>query len=126
LFTSGVESSLPYAALRAKFNSSVEISLGRNGEEMVKKIYVGNLPFSATENEIRDLFAQQGTVESVKLITDRETGRARGFGFVEMDDAGAAAAIQSLNGTDLGGRRLVVNEARDREGGGGGGRDRRF
>ena len=95
---------------------------------MVKKIYVGNLPFSATENEIRDLFAQQGTVESVKLITDRETGRARGFGFVEMDDEGAAAAIQSLNGADLGGRRLVVNEARDREGGGGGGggvRDRR-
>lgn len=88
---------------------------------MVKKIYVGNLPFSASEEEIREKFAQHGTVHSVKLITDRDTGRARGFGFVEMDDQAAAAAIQQLNGTELGGRRLVVNEARERESG----RDRR-
>lgn len=82
---------------------------------MVKKIYVGNLPFTSTEEEVRELFEQQGTVQSVKLITDRDTGRPRGFGFVEMDDDAAAAAIQALNGTELGGRRLVVNEARDRD-----------
>ena len=88
---------------------------------MVKKIYVGNLPFTSTEEEVRELFEQQGAVQSVKLITDRDTGRPRGFGFVEMDDDAAAAAIQALNGTELGGRRLVVNEARDRDSG----RDRR-
>jgi RNA recognition motif-containing protein len=82
---------------------------------VVKKIYVGNLPFTSTEEEVRELFEQQGTVQSVKLITDRDTGRPRGFGFVEMDDDAAAAAIQALNGTELGGRRLVVNEARDRD-----------
>lgn len=82
---------------------------------MVKKIYVGNLPFTSTEEEVRELFEQHGTVDSVKLITDRDTGRPRGFGFIEMDDDAAAAAIQTLNGTELGGRRLVVNEARDRD-----------
>jgi RNA recognition motif-containing protein len=85
------------------------------------KIYVGNLPFSATESEIRDLFAQHGTVESVSLITDRDTGRPRGFGFVEMARADASQAIQNLNGKDLGGRPLRVNEAQERTGGGGGG-----
>lgn len=84
---------------------------------MVKKIYVGNLPFTSTEEEVRELFEQHGTVDSVKLITDRDTGRPRGFGFVEMDDDAAAAAIQTLNGQELGGRRLVVNEARDRDSG---------
>ena len=83
------------------------------------KIYVGNLPFSATESEIRDLFAQHGTVESVSLITDRDTGRPRGFGFVEMSRADASRAIQNLNGKDLGGRPLRVNEAQERSGGGG-------
>ena len=87
------------------------------------KIYVGNLPFTATDAEIRTLFAEHGTVESVSLPTDRETGRPRGFGFVEMNRADASRAIQNLNGKDLGGRALRVNEAQDkpRSGGGGGG-----
>ena len=91
---------------------------------MSKKLYVGNLSFSSTENDIRDHFSAYGEVLSVNLITDRETGRLRGFGFVEMDDAGAAAAIQNLDGKELGGRSLKVNEAQDkpRSGGGGGGR----
>lgn len=89
---------------------------------MSKKIYVGNLPFSATEDEVRSLFGQHGTVESVALINDRETGRPRGFGFVEMDTEGADAAIRALDGSDMGGRNLKVNEARPRTGGGGGGR----
>jgi RNA recognition motif-containing protein len=88
----------------------------------MKKIYVGNLPFSATEDELRDLFSQHGSVESVSLINDRETGRPRGFGFVEMPDEAAQAAIRALDGTDMGGRTLRINEARPRtEGGGGGG-----
>lgn len=78
-------------------------------------IYVGNLPWSATEEEVHDLFAPHGTVESVRLITDRDTGRARGFGFVEMDDEGAAAAIGALDGTEMGGRALKINEAKPRE-----------
>jgi RNA recognition motif-containing protein len=89
------------------------------------KIYVGNLPFSATESEIRDLFAQHGTVDSVALPTDRETGRPRGFGFVEMPQADAQKAMEALNGFNMGGRPLRVNEAQDRPrtgGGGGGGR----
>ena len=85
------------------------------------KIYVGNLPFSATDAEVRELFSQHGTVESVSLITDRDTGRPRGFGFVEMSRADASRAIQNLNGKDLGGRPLRVNEAQERGGGGGGG-----
>lgn len=84
------------------------------------KIYVGNLPFSATDAEIRNLFGQHGTVESVTLPTDRETGRPRGFGFVEMSQADAARAIQALNGQELGGRQLRVNEAQDKPRGGGG------
>jgi len=88
----------------------------------MKKIYVGNLPYSATEDEIRSTFGEHGTVESVSLVSDRETGRPRGFGFVEMDDDGATAAIGALDGKDMGGRSLRVNEARPRrEGGGGGG-----
>jgi RNA recognition motif-containing protein len=82
---------------------------------MVKNIYVGNLPFSATEEEVRELFGQYGNVESVKLISDRETGRPRGFGFVEMDSDGADSAIEALNGFELGGRSLRVNEAKPRE-----------
>jgi cold-inducible RNA-binding protein len=85
------------------------------------KIYVGNLPFSATEEAVRALFSQHGTVESVSLINDRETGRPRGFGFVEMSRADAQKAIQSLNGYDMGGRPLKVNEAQDKPRGGGGG-----
>ena len=85
------------------------------------KIYVGNLPFSASETEIRELFSQHGSVESVSVIMDRETGRPRGFGFVEMPREHAARAIQNLNGKDMGGRPLRVNEAQERTGGGGGG-----
>lgn len=95
---------------------------------LMSKIYVGNLPFSADENAVRDLFAQHGTVDSVALIMDRDTGRPRGFGFVEMPRADAARAIQNLNGQDMGGRALKVNEAQDkpRGGGGGGGGQRRW
>jgi RNA recognition motif-containing protein len=93
----------------------------KRGLKLVKKIYVGNLPFSATENEVRELFATHGVVHDVSLLTDRETGRPRGFGFVEMDDQAADAAISALDGTDFGGRNLRVNEAQERRGGGGGG-----
>jgi len=78
------------------------------------KIYVGNMPFSMTESEIRELFGQYGTVESVSLITDRDTGRPRGFGFVEMARADATRAIQNLNGKTVGGRPLRVNESQER------------
>lgn len=81
---------------------------------MPKKIYVGNLPFSATQDEVRDLFSSYGDVLSVNLITDRETGRPRGFGFVEMED-GADEAIEALHQSDMDGRSLNVNEARPRE-----------
>jgi RNA recognition motif-containing protein len=80
---------------------------------MSTSIYVGNLPFTATEEEIHSLFSAYGTVESVKLITDRETGRKRGFGFVEMAH-GASEAIAALHQKDLGGRRLTVNPAKPR------------
>lgn len=95
---------------------------------MSKKIYVGNLPFSASDEEVRSLFAAYGDVESVSLITDRDTGRPRGFGFVEMS-SGADEAIKALNNKDMDGRSLNVNEARPRNdgprhGGGGGGGNR--
>lgn len=77
-------------------------------------IYVGNLPFSATEQDVRALFEAHGAVDTVKLINDRETGRPRGFGFVEMADADAQAAIQAVNGKEMGGRALRVNEAQER------------
>ena len=87
------------------------------------KIYVGNCPFDVTEENLRELFATYGDVESVSVITDRDTGRPRGFAFVEMPDGSAAqAAIEGLNGTELGGRSLNVNEARPKRDGGGGGR----
>ena len=94
---------------------------------MSKKIYVGNLPFTASESDVRELFEAHGTVDSVSLIEDRDTGRPRGFAFVEMTDSSAAdAAIQGLNGTDMGGRTLNVNEARPRRDGGGGGGGKRW
>jgi RNA recognition motif-containing protein len=77
-------------------------------------IYVGNLPFNATEQDVRALFERHGTVESVKLVNDRETGRPRGFGFVDMPQNEAQAAIQALNGQDMGGRPLRINEAQER------------
>lgn len=113
---------------------------------MAKRIYVGGLPYSATEDELQDLFARSGTVTSATVVTDKYTGQAKGFGFVEMStDEEANAAINALNGTTMGGRTLTVNEAKPREdrprtgggggyggsgggggygGGGGGGRDR--
>ena len=78
---------------------------------MTKSLYVGNLPWSATEDQVRNLFSQYGTVNSVNLVSDRETGRARGFGFVEMAAADAPAAIQALDGSTMDGRSLKVNEA---------------
>ncbi len=109
---------------------------------MGRKLYVGNLPYSATESSVTEKFAESGTVESCKLISDRDTGRSKGFGFVEMaTDAEAQAAIESLDGTDYDGRPMKVNEARPQQkrsgggyggggrggygGGGGGGRNRR-
>ena len=87
---------------------------------MAQKIYVGNLPFDTSESAVERLFGTYGEVVSVALPTDRETGRPRGFGFVEMSSADAAKAIAGLNGTDFGGRALNVNEAKPREAGGGG------
>ena len=97
---------------------------------MSVRLYVGNLPFSATEQDLEELFSQSGQVDSANVVTDRDTGRSRGFGFVEMETQEAAdAAIQALNGYELSGRALTVNEARPKENrsprggfGGGGGR----
>jgi cold-inducible RNA-binding protein len=99
---------------------------------MGKKLYVGNLPFNANDESLQQIFAQAGTVNSAKIITDRDTGRSKGFGFVEMSsDQEAADAIQRFNGADYGGRAMTVAEARPmaprEEGGGfgrGGGRER--
>ena len=93
---------------------------------MGNRLYVGNLPFSASEDAIRDLFAQDGRgVTEVKMITDRDTGRPRGFGFVEMQNTeDASSAVTALNGVTMDGRPLTVNEARERSSGGGGGYDR--
>jgi RNA recognition motif-containing protein len=86
------------------------------------KIFVGNLPFSVDESKLRELFAPYGEVDSAAVVTDRETGRPRGFGFVEMADADARKAIQGLSNHEMDGRTLNVNEARPREGGSRGGR----
>ena len=96
---------------------------------MGRKLFVGNLPFTTGESELQDLFGQAGAIESVRVMRDNATGRARGFAFVEMQtEEDAQTAIQKFNGTDLGGRALVVNEARPKPefagAGGGGGRDR--
>jgi RNA recognition motif-containing protein len=84
---------------------------------MAKKIYIGNLSFNSTESEIRSLFEQYGTVHTIDLITDRESGRFRGFGFIEMDEDKANTAISELDGKEVGGRNLRVNEAREKPGG---------
>ena len=86
------------------------------------KLYVGNLPFTVTEEAVRNLFAPHGTVEKISLINDRETGRPRGFGFVEMSNSDASRAMQALNGKELEGRALKINEAQDRPRNGGGSR----
>jgi RNA recognition motif-containing protein len=106
--------------------SFTQISCPSNPDKelTMKKLFVGNLSFGATEDSIRSLFETHGTVQSVSLITDRDTGRSKGFGFVEMaNDAEAAKAIAAVNGKEIDGRALTVNEARpktDRPGGGGG------
>jgi RNA recognition motif-containing protein len=89
---------------------------------MGRKLYVGNLPYSATEASLREASSASGTVETVSLITDRDTGQSKGFGFVEMStDAEAQAATQALNGTSLDGRQIKVSEAKPKTSGGGGG-----
>ncbi len=93
----------------------------------MKKIYVGNLSWSSTEEDLRELFGQHGEVHSAAVVMDRDTGRSRGFGFIEMDEADANKAIKELDGREVGGRALRVNEAQQKErggGGGGGGRGR--
>lgn len=111
------------------------LSQGARGEHesdgMSKKLYVGNLPFSTTDDDLEQLFSQHGNVVSARVITDRDTGRSRGFGFVEMDSAAADDAARALDGSDFGGRTLRVNEARERGGrddrrGGGRGAPRRY
>ena len=112
----------PEAGLPASFHISREYLT-------VTKLYVGNLPFTATEDAVRALFTPHGTVEKISLITDRDTGRPRGFGFVEMSNADASRAMQELNGKDFEGRALRVSEAQEREQSGGsrgGGRPRRY
>jgi cold-inducible RNA-binding protein len=97
--------------------------LSTRKEKTLKNIFVGNLDFGATEDTVRSLFEAYGTVERVSLMTDRETGRSRGFAFVEMTDTEEAdRAITALNGANVGGRALNVNEARPKPAGGGGGR----
>ena len=89
---------------------------------MAKKLYVGNLPYEATEDELKNIFGQAGAVETANIITDKFSGRSKGFGFVEMGtDQEASAAIEALNGQEHGGRALTVNEAKPRENRGGGG-----
>jgi len=80
----------------------------------MKSIYVGNLPFSASEDELRTMFASYGNVQSVKIVTDRDTGKPRGFAFVQMDADRAGTAVQELNGRQMGGRTLRINEAQER------------
>lgn len=92
----------------------------------MKNIYVGNLSYSTTGDDLRKLFSQYGEVQSVNLITDRYTGQSKGFGFVTMDSRGGQEAIDKLNQTDVGGRAITVNEARPRENAGGGGQRRGF
>lgn len=99
------------------------ISLCRESFKLTKKVYVGNLSFGATEEQVRGLFEEFGEIQSIAMINDRDTGRFRGFAFVEMEDSAANAAIKALNGKQVDGRELSVNEARPREersGGGGG------
>ena len=110
-----------------KFRADLVRSVATRTILLGKKIYIGNLSFSTTDAELRRLFEQHGSVDSVNIIMDRETGQPRGFAFVEMSEqSSATAAIQTLNGRELGGRALRVNEAQDKNAGGGfGGGNRR-
>jgi len=134
-----LSSSLPIHSLensKGRKARSYKLTINSLGNKMAKRLYVGNLSFQVTEADLSELFAQVGSVDSVKLITDRDTGRSKGFAFVEMsDDSAAEQAISKFNGTDFNGRNLTVNEARPMEkrdfgsrgssgSGGRGGRDR--
>ena len=114
---------IPVYGIRDSRKSAFGLKTSRpprnESDRRMKKIYVGNLPFTATEDEVKGLFAEHGEIQSLNLITDRETGRPRGFGFVEMSADGADAAIKALDGTQMGGRSLRVNEARPRRDSGG-------
>jgi RNA recognition motif-containing protein len=112
----------PDRAVRSSWVATAVVlhASSRQEQQLSNKVYVGNLPFSATESDLRSLFEAHGAIESVNVITDRETGRARGFAFVEMQESGDAAnAIRALDGSDMDGRSLRVNEAQDKRGGGG-------
>jgi RNA recognition motif-containing protein len=115
----------------ASFDSAQKVTTGQQcflgGKNVSKKLYVGNLSYEVTDSSLEEMFREFGTVRSAQVIQDRDTGRSKGFGFVEMEDSNAAEqAIRGLNEKDFGGRKLAVNEARPREerggGGGGGGR----
>jgi len=114
-----LSSSLPIHSLensKERKTRAYKPTINSIGREMAKKLYVGNLSFQVTEADLSELFAQVGAVDSVKIITDRDTGRSKGFAFVEMsDDSAAAQAISKFNGTDFNGRNLTVNEARPME-----------
>jgi hypothetical protein len=114
---------LTLSASRSGNRDQTTVALRGGEKAMGKKIFVGNLSFSTTSTDLESLFAEVGTCESVTVVTDRETGRSRGFGFVEMASASDAdKAISTLNGRDVGGRQINVSEAKAREGGSGGGR----
>lgn len=103
--------------------NSLSGGIGPQGVNVGRKLYVGNLPYTATEESLVDKFSACGTVESAKLINDRDTGRSKGFGFIEMaTDAHAHAAIEALNGSDYDGRPMTVNEAKPQEKRSGGGK----
>jgi cold-inducible RNA-binding protein len=113
MFTMGTSVNSPKERSPLEVRNPVE---GKGKKLMSMKLYVGNLSFETSSNELQTLFAQTGTVESVSLIEDRETGRSRGFGFIEMSTKEeGAAAIEKFNGQELGGRTLKVNEAKQRE-----------
>jgi cold-inducible RNA-binding protein len=107
---------------RQGFSVTVHDREGQESNRMGKRLYVGNLPYSVTEADLREVFSQAGDIDEVKVMLDRETGRPRGFAFVEMATPNAATtAIDTLNGRDLQGRAMNVKEAQERTGGGGGG-----
>lgn len=113
MFTMGASVNSPKETSLLEVRNPIE---GKGKKLMSMKLYVGNLSFDTSKNELQTLFAQTGTVESVSLIEDRETGRSRGFGFIEMSTKEeGAAAIEKFNGQELGGRFLKVNEAKQRE-----------
>ncbi len=119
-----IQPARPAAFLASLIGNGAEHDVDRDLENLVAtKLYVGNLPFQTTEDELREMFGRVGQVASVKIIIDRDSGRSKGFGFVEMaSDDEAHQAVEQLNGASLNGRRLTVNEARPMQPGGGGGR----